>query len=166
MHHSHTTYSVCFRDSQCICFNPIYCSWEQWREVQSFQLINHTWVSDSNKPVSVLWCVSRNSWKHRAWAPGGASLGKDLRLNDKYICPKDNSGTYSCVYYKQLYCPCWVMKGGQLSLKGRSIPHIQLPLFYKKGSNPDCTLAACSPVNFTIFNLNYTVWEAGEKSDI
>jgi hypothetical protein len=96
----------------------------------------------------------------------GASLRKDLRLNDKYACPKDNSGTCSCVYYKQLYCPCWVIKGGQLSLKGRSIPHIQLPFFYKKGSNPDCTLAACSPVNFTIFNLNYTVWEAGEKSDI
>jgi hypothetical protein len=24
-----------------------------------------------------------------------------------------------------------VMKGGQLGLKGRSIPHIKLPLFYK-----------------------------------
>jgi hypothetical protein len=65
--------------------------------------------------------IAENTRLGHLW---GASLGKDLRLNDKYICPKDNSGTCSCVYYKQLYCPCWVMKGGQLSLKGRSIPHI------------------------------------------
>jgi hypothetical protein len=29
-----------------------------------------------------------------------------------------------------------VMKGGQLGLKGRSIPHMALPLFYKKGKQP------------------------------
>jgi hypothetical protein len=34
--HSHTTYSVCFHDGQCICFNPIYHPQEQLLEVQSF----------------------------------------------------------------------------------------------------------------------------------
>jgi hypothetical protein len=27
--HKHITYSVCFHDGQCICFNPIYSPWEQ-----------------------------------------------------------------------------------------------------------------------------------------
>jgi hypothetical protein len=47
-----------------------------------------------------------------------------------------------------------VIKGGQLGLKGRSIPHMELLLFYKREAIPDCTLGACNPVNFTIFNLN------------
>jgi hypothetical protein len=55
--HNHTTYSVCFHDSQYICFSPIYCPQEQWLEVQSFtstgKLINCTWVNDPKKPVSI-----------------------------------------------------------------------------------------------------------------
>jgi hypothetical protein len=48
-----------------------------------------------------------------------------------------------------------VVKGGQLGLKGRSIPHMELPHFYKKGeATPNYILGACNPVNFTIFNLN------------
>jgi hypothetical protein len=43
---------------------------------------------------------------------------------------------------------------------------MELPLFYKKESNPDYTLGACSPVNFTIFNLNETGREVGKKFDI
>jgi hypothetical protein len=33
-----------------------------------------------------------------------------------------------------------VVKGGQLGLKGRSIPHMELLLFYKKGRQPLTTL--------------------------
>jgi hypothetical protein len=29
-----------------------------------------------------------------------------------------------------------VVKGRRLGLKGRSIPHMELPLFYKKGKQP------------------------------
>jgi hypothetical protein len=43
-----TTYSVCSLDGQYICFNPIYCSQEQWLEVQNFtstgELISQTQV--------------------------------------------------------------------------------------------------------------------------
>jgi hypothetical protein len=59
-----------------------------------------------------------------------------------------------------------VVKGGQIGLKGRSIPHMELLLFHKKGNNPDCTLGACNPVNFTIFNLNGTGYKVGEKFNI
>jgi hypothetical protein len=57
-----------------------------------------------------------------------------------------------------------VTKGGKLGLKG-SKPHMELPLFYKKGKQPLCTLGACNPVNFTIFNPNETVWEVGKEFD-
>jgi hypothetical protein len=41
---------------------------------------------------------------------------------------------------------------------------MELPLFYKKGEAPsECTLSACDPVNFTIFNLNETGWKVGKK---
>jgi hypothetical protein len=33
-------------------------------------------------------------------------------------------------------------------------------------ATPDCTLGACNPVNFTIFNLKETGWEVGEKFGI
>jgi hypothetical protein len=36
---------------------------------------------------------------------------------------------------------------------------MELPVFYKKEINTYCTLGACNPVNFTIFNLNGTGWE-------
>jgi hypothetical protein len=49
---------VCFHDGQYICFNPICHPREQWLEVQSFintgKLINHTQVTDPNKPVSAI----------------------------------------------------------------------------------------------------------------
>jgi hypothetical protein len=35
--------------------------------------------------------------------------------------------------------------------------------FTKKEATPNCTLGACNPVNFTIFNLNETGWEVGER---
>jgi hypothetical protein len=57
MHHNHTTYSVCFRDGQYICFNPIYLPREQWLEDQSFtssgKLVNLTQANDPNKPVFI-----------------------------------------------------------------------------------------------------------------
>jgi hypothetical protein len=43
---------------------------------------------------------------------------------------------------------------------------MELLLFYKKGKHPPppgCTLGACNPVNFTIFNLNETGWEVGKS---
>jgi hypothetical protein len=33
-----------------------------------------------------------------------------------------------------------VIKGEQLGLKGRSIPHLELPLFYKKDKQPPTAL--------------------------
>jgi hypothetical protein len=38
--------------------------------------------------------------------------------------------------------------------------------FYKRESTPGCTLGPCHPVDFTIFNLNETGWNLGEKFDI
>jgi hypothetical protein len=59
--HNHTTYSVCFHDGQCICFNFIYCPREQWLEIQSFtssgKLINCSQVNDPNKLVSIYFNV-------------------------------------------------------------------------------------------------------------
>jgi hypothetical protein len=38
--------------------------------------------------------------------------------------------------------------------------------FTKREATPHCTLGACNPVNFTIFNLNERGWKVGEKFDI
>jgi hypothetical protein len=60
-----------------------------------------------------------------------------------------------------------VVKGGQLGLKGRPIPHIGTAALLQKGeTTPDCTLGTCNPVNFTIFNLNETGLEVGKKFGI
>jgi hypothetical protein len=59
-----------------------------------------------------------------------------------------------------------VVKGGQLGLKGRSIPNMKLPLFYKREKQPDSILGACKPVNFAIFKLNEAVWKVGKRFDI
>jgi hypothetical protein len=83
---NHTTYSVCFHVGHYISFNPIYCPWEQWLEVQSFtnteKLVNHTQVNDPNKPMSIYFelcaTIAKNTgpWGN-CW---GASLGKDLQV--------------------------------------------------------------------------------------
>jgi hypothetical protein len=39
---------------------------------------------------------------------------------------------------------------------------MELLLFYKKETTPDCTLGACNPVNFIICNLSETGWKVGK----
>jgi hypothetical protein len=114
--HYHTTYSVCFHDGQCICFNPIHRPREQCLEVQSFistgKLINHTQVNDPNKPASIYFDVCATIAKNTGPSDNcwGLAWERTYRLNDKYICPKNDSGTSGCAYYKQLYCPYWGCK--------------------------------------------------------
>jgi hypothetical protein len=38
--------------------------------------------------------------------------------------------------------------------------------FTKRKASPNCTLGACNPVNFTVFNLKETGWEVGKKCGI
>jgi hypothetical protein len=76
--HSHTTYSVCFHDGQCICFNPIYCPQEQWLRVQSFTSLLTTHVLMT--PTNLCPCEERinrkrwdvlqiGDWKDDEWPP-------------------------------------------------------------------------------------------------
>jgi hypothetical protein len=39
-------------------------------------------------------------------------------------------------------------------------------LLQKMKATPDCSLGACNPANFTIFNLSETGWEVGKKFGI
>jgi hypothetical protein len=68
---------------------------------------------------------------------------------------------------KQLYCPYWDCKRWATWLKGKSIPHIELLVFYKKGKQPPIALLVPgNPANFTISNLNETGWKVEKKFDI
>jgi hypothetical protein len=108
---SHTTYSVCFHDDQYICFNPIYRHQEQWLEVGSFtsigKLVNRTQGIDPNKPVSMYYdmCAAIAENTRPSGNCGGLAWERTYRSNDKYIRPKDNSGTSGCASYEQLYYP-------------------------------------------------------------
>jgi hypothetical protein len=94
---------------------------------------------------------------------GGLAWERTYRLNDKYICPKNNSGTSSCASYKQLYCPYWGYKRRATWLKREVHTSHGTAALLQKGKQP---LTACNPVNFTIFSLSETGWEVGEKFDI
>jgi hypothetical protein len=139
---------VCFHDGQYICFNPIYHPPEKWLEVQSFtsteKLVNCTQVNDPNEPVSICFYVCATiAKKHRAL---GQLWGLDwertlsfpdlVRLNDKYICPKDNSGTSGCASYEQLYYAYWGCERWKTWLKGEGHTSHGTVLFYKKENNP------------------------------
>jgi hypothetical protein len=67
---------------------------------------------------------------------GGLSWERTYRLNDKCICPEEDSGTSSCVYYEQLYCSYWGCERWATWLKEEAIPNTELPLFYRKGKQP------------------------------
>jgi hypothetical protein len=101
--HNHTTYSVCFHDGQYIWFNSMYHPQEQWLEVQSFtstgKLVNRTWINDPNKPVSECFdeCVAIAENNRPCCNCGMLSWERTYRLNDKYVCPEDDSGTSGCV---------------------------------------------------------------------
>jgi hypothetical protein len=55
---------------------------------------------------------------------------------------------------------------GNLAKRGNPYLTWNSRSFTKRKATPDCTLGACNPVNFTIFNLNETGWEVGKKIDI
>jgi hypothetical protein len=60
-----------------------------------------------------------------------------------------------------------VIKRWATWLKGKvHTSHGTAALLQKRKATPNCTLGACNPVNFTIFNLNETGWEVGKKFDI
>jgi hypothetical protein len=80
---------------------------------------------------------------------------------------KDESETFGCVYYEQLYCLYWGCEMWATWLQEEV--HISLgiaALLQKRKATPDYTLGTCNLVNFTIFNLKETGWEAGKKLDI
>jgi hypothetical protein len=98
---------------------------------------------------------------------GWLAWERTYRLNDKYVCPEDDSGTSGCASYEQLYCPYWGCERWATWLKGEVYTsHRTAALLLKGDATPDCTLGACHPVNFTIFNLNETGWEVGKKFGI
>jgi hypothetical protein len=98
---------------------------------------------------------------------GGLAWERTYRLNDKYTCPKDDSGTSTCASYEQLYCPYWGCERWATRLKGEvHTSHGTAILLQKREATPDCTHGACNPVNFVIFNLNETGQEVGKKFDI
>jgi hypothetical protein len=72
------------------------------------------------------------------------------RLNDKYICSKENSGISGCVSYEQLYCPYWGCERWATWVRGEVHPSLGTAAFSKRKATPDCTLGACNPVNFSI----------------
>jgi hypothetical protein len=83
--------------------------------------------------------IAENTEPWGNWERGQA-WERTYRLDDKYICSEDDSGTSASVYYENSTALIWVMKGGQLGLKGRSIPHMELLVFYKKGKPPPTAL--------------------------
>jgi hypothetical protein len=58
------------------------------------------------------------------------------RLSDKYIYLKDDSGKYGMYTMNDSTALIGVVKSGQLGLKRRSIPRMEVLLFYKKENNP------------------------------
>jgi hypothetical protein len=150
--HSHITYSVCFHNGQYICFNSIYHPQEQWLEVQLQQ---------------TTFTVAKNIRLWGNWG-GGVAWKRTCRLDDKCICPEGDSRTSGCAYYEQLYCPYWGCERWTTWLKGEvhTSHGTAAAVLQKREATPNCTLGACNPVNFTIFNLNETGWEVGKKFDI
>jgi hypothetical protein len=55
---------------------------------------------------------------------------------------------------------------GNLARRGGPYPTWNCCSSTKRKATPDCTLGSCNPGHFTIFNLNKTGWEVGEKFDI
>jgi hypothetical protein len=73
------------------------------------------------------------------WALGqlwGLTWERTDRLIDKYVCQKVTVGHLVAHTINNSIAFTGVVKGGQLGLKGKAIPHMKLPLFYKKESNP------------------------------
>jgi hypothetical protein len=115
--HNHTTYSVFSQGNQHTCFNPTYYPREQWLKVRSFHsagdLINHTRVSDPNKPVSIYFDVSATTAKSPStWVRMGSNCGnlawektRTYRLDDKYMHLETTSWVSSCASYEEIYCP-------------------------------------------------------------
>jgi hypothetical protein len=96
---------------------------------------------------------------------GGLAWERTYRLNDKYICPKHDSGTSNCAYYEQLYCPYWGCERWATWLKGEvHTSHGTAALLQKREGTPDCTLGDYNPVNFIIFIINETGWKVEKKN--
>jgi hypothetical protein len=80
--------------------------------------------------------------------------------------PKRQQRASRCASYEQLYCLYWGCERWATWLKGEvHTSHGTAALLQKREATPDCTLGACNPIKFTIFNLNETGWEVGKKSD-
>jgi hypothetical protein len=110
--HNRAIYLVCSHGNQHISFNPTCYPWEQWLEVQSFHstgdLINHTRVSDPNKPVSIYFDVCAAIAKNTAtWGYCGGLPGKGPIGYMTNMCPETTSLVSVCASYEQLYCPYW-----------------------------------------------------------
>jgi hypothetical protein len=86
----------------------------------------------------------------------GLSLRKaEYRLNDNYMCPKNNPHVSYWGPMKDLYwtVQCWQRKG-------------PITLLQRGETASDCTLGTCNPVNFTIFNLSEPNWEMRQSIGI
>jgi hypothetical protein len=136
---------------QHICFNPTCYPWEQWLEVQSFHstgdLINHTRVSDPNKPVSIYFDVCAAIAKNTAtWGYCGGLPGKGPIGYMTNMCPETTSLVSVCVHPMSsstaLIGAVWY---GQLG-RGKGL----LP-FSRKGKQPLTVLLHLQPCKFYDF---------------
>jgi hypothetical protein len=77
-------------------------------------------MTPTNLCPHTLMCVPQLLKTTGPWGNfGGLAWEGTYELNDKYICPEDDSGTSGCAYYEQLYCSYWGCERWATWLKGK-----------------------------------------------
>jgi hypothetical protein len=90
----------------------------------------------------------------------GIAWERNFRLNNKYICPKDDSETYGCAYYEQLYCPYWGCERWATCLKEEIHTSHETAAPLEKGKQPLTALFV--PVTLYISLLSTSMKQAGK----
>jgi hypothetical protein len=83
---------------------------------------------------------------------GGLVWERTYRLNDKYICPKGNSGTSGCASYEQLYCPYWGCERWAIWLKGKVHTSDGTAALLQKGKQPSTALLVPVTIHISLFS--------------
>jgi hypothetical protein len=83
---------------------------------------------------------------------GGLTWERTYRLNYKYICPKDNSGTSGCVSYAQLYCSYWSCERWATWLKGEVHTLHGTVALLRKGKQPLAALLLPATLQISLFS--------------
>jgi hypothetical protein len=134
-------------------------------EIQSIcnprNLISHTKVFDSEKPVSVLIdvCAATDQGEcgGMGYGYGGLAWERAYTSNNKYMCWEDSS--WPCDDVGSYYCPYW----GYVSWA--TWQRAKHTAFLHKGlAIPDCTSGTCNHVNFTV--LKPSDWKQGHVISI